>query len=155
MRGVFLFLVRRWWGKVVFLAFWLLLGALCILGVLAISLVCTRLGFQRYASCCTRPEGGVWWGHSLYSWGVSWAAQKTASRKCDGFCGFHYFKLYVLALVGWPSLHSYDACMVCWVQGASGRNCRQNQGKTSFSPKKVFLFSRNFQKRFWGLVFCG
>ena len=52
-------------GKGVFLTFWLLLSALCILGVLAllaIPLVCTRLGFQRYASCCTRPEGGVWWG---------------------------------------------------------------------------------------------
>ena len=51
-------------GKGGFWAFWLLLGALCFLGVLAllvIPLECTRLGFQRCASCCTRPVGGVWW----------------------------------------------------------------------------------------------
>ena len=34
-----------------------------------------------------------------------------------------------------------------------GRNCRQKHGKTSFSPQKVFLFSRNPQKRFCVLVF--
>ena len=59
----------------------------------------------------------------------------------------------MLALVGRPSLHSCDACMVYWVHGASRRICRQNQGKTSFSPKKVFLFSRNSQVLFWGLIF--
>ena len=64
MRGVFSFsgteVVGE--GSLFFCLFWLLLGALCILGVLAllvISLVvCTRLGFQRCASCCTRPVGG-------------------------------------------------------------------------------------------------
>ena len=66
--------------------------------------------------------------------------------------GFCHLKLYMLALVGRPSLHSYDACMVYRIQGAS-RNCRQKHGKTSFSPQKVFLFSRNPQKRFWSLVF--
>ena len=75
-----------------FLAFWLLLGTLCILGVLAllvISLVCTRLGFQRCASCLSRPEGGGRWGHYLcFLWGVCWAAQKTVSQVCDGFCDF-------------------------------------------------------------------
>ena len=42
-------------------AFWLLLGALCILGVLAllvIPLVCTGLGSHRCASCWTRPVLG-------------------------------------------------------------------------------------------------
>ena len=57
-----------------FLAFWLLLGTLCILGVLALLvllLVCTRFGFQRCASCWTRPEGGGRWKHYLcYPWGV-------------------------------------------------------------------------------------
>ena len=55
-------------GKGSFLAFWLLLGALCILGVLAllvISLVCTRFGIQSCASCWTRPVGGGRWGHYL------------------------------------------------------------------------------------------
>ena len=32
------------------------------------------------------------------------------------------------------------------------RNCRQKNSKTSFSPKKVFLFSRNSSKRFWGMI---
>ena len=49
----------------------------------------------------------------------------------------------MLASVGQPSLHGYDACMVYWVQGASQRNCRQKQGETSFAPLWVFLFSRN------------
>ena len=37
-------------------------------------------------------------------------------------------------------------------QGAPRRNCRQKQGETSFSPHKVFLFSRNSRVRFWGLI---
>ena len=86
---------------------------------------------------------------SLFPWGVCWAAQKTASQICYVFCFLH-FKLNMLALVGRPSLHSYDACMVCRVQGASRRNCRQKHGKTSFSPNRVFLFSRNSRVRFWG-----
>ena len=65
---------------------------------------------------------------------------------------FLFFKLYMLALVGRPSLHGYDACTVYRVKGASRRNCRQKNGKTSFSPRSVFLFTRNPQRRFWGLV---
>ena len=143
-------------GEGGFWAFWLLLGALCILGVLALlvlTLVCTRLGSQRCASCWTRPAGGGRWGHYLcYPWGVCWAAQKTACQNCGWVYDFHDLKLYMLALVRWPSLHSYDAYMVYWVQGASWRNCRQKQGETSFSPKKVFLFSRNSRVRFLGLI---
>ena len=124
------------------------------LALLVIPLVCTKLGFQRCASYWTRPVGGGRWGHYLcYPWGVCWAAQKTANQMWYGFCGFYVFKLYMLALVGRPSLHSYDACMVYQGQGASRRNCRQKYGETSFSPKKVFLFSRNPRKRFWCLVF--
>ena len=155
--GFFLFLVRREWRKVVFWSFRLLLGILCILGVqalLVIPLVCTRFGFQRYALYWTRPVGGGRWRHYLcYSWGACWAAQKTACYDFCGFSGFYNFKLYMLALVRRPSLHSYDACMVYQVQGASRRNCMQKHGKTSFSPRKVFLFSRYHRKRFWGLVF--
>ena len=58
----------------------------------------------------------------------------------------------MLALAGLPSLLGYDACMVCWSIGALGRNCRQKQHKTSFSPFRVFLFSRNSRIRFWGLL---
>ena len=49
--------------------------------------------------------------------------------------------LYMLALVGQPSLRGRDACMVFGAKGASWRNCRQFR-KTSFSPLFVFLLSR-------------
>ena len=93
------------------------------------------------------------WGHSLcFLWGVCWAAHKTASQMCYGFFCLSHLKLYMQALVGRPSLHGYDACTVYRFKGASRRNCRQKNGKTSFSPRSVFLFSRNPRKRFWGLV---
>ena len=41
-------------------------------------------------------------------------------------------KPYMLALVGRPSLHGYDACVVYWATGALRRNCRQKQRKTFF-----------------------
>ena len=59
----------------------------------------------------------------------------------------------MLALVGRPSLHGDDACMVYWITGAFRRNCRQTKRETSFSPFRDFLFSRNSRERFWGLVF--
>ena len=44
--------------------FWFLLGVLCIWGLLVFlgSLLCTRLGLVRFASCWTRPLGGGRWG---------------------------------------------------------------------------------------------
>ena len=48
----------------------------------------------------------------------------------------------MLALVGRPSLHGSDACMICWNKGALRRNCRQKYCKTSFPLSRVFLFSR-------------
>ena len=75
-----------------FWAFLLLLGTLCILGVLVslvIPLVCTKFGFQRCASYWTRPVGGGRWGHYLcYPWGVCWAAQNTVCQMRYGFRGF-------------------------------------------------------------------
>ena len=59
-------------GIGVFLAVWCLLGVLCIWGVLALlsSLLCTRLGLLRCASCWTRPLGGGRWRHYLCNlWG--------------------------------------------------------------------------------------
>ena len=56
----------------------------------------------------------------------------------------------MLAFVGRPSLHGYDACMASWTKGARRRICRQKYGETSFSPLWVFLFSRNSRERFWG-----
>ena len=58
----------------------------------------------------------------------------------------------MLALAGQPSLDGNYACMVYWTKGAPQRNCRQTHGKTSFSPFRVFLPSRNSRERFWGLV---
>ena len=58
----------------------------------------------------------------------------------------------MLALVGQPSLHGHDACMVFWVNGALRRNCRLKKCKTSFSPSWVFLYSRYSLKRWWGKV---
>ena len=57
--------------------------------------------------------------------------------------------LYMLALVGLPSLRGRDACMVLRVKGASWRNCRQNLRKTSFSP----LFCFSVESNVW--FFCG
>ena len=103
-------------------------------------LVCTKFGFQRCALCWTRPVGGGRWGHYLcYTWEVCWEAQKTTSCKNYSIWSFLFFKLYMLALVGRPSLRSYDACTVYQVKGASRRNCRQINGNTSFSPKKMFF----------------
>ena len=59
----------------------------------------------------------------------------------------------MLALVGQPSHHGNDACMVYWARGALRRNCRLKQRETSFSPYWVFLFGRNPAKHFWGLIF--
>ena len=58
----------------------------------------------------------------------------------------------MLALVGQPSLHGHDACMVFWINGALRRNCRLKKCKTSFSPFWVFLYSRYSLKRWWGKV---
>ena len=75
-----------------FLASWLLLGALCILEVLAllvISLVCTRFGFQRCASYWTRPEGGGWWGIIFVIPGeFAWQHKKLPVRFVLGFVVF-------------------------------------------------------------------
>ena len=140
-----------------FWAFWFLLGTLCILGVLVLlvfPLVCTKFGFSKM---CPSTGHALWaevrWEHYLcYPWGVCWEAQKTSNYVKCWIGGVLVFKLCMLALVGRPSLHGYDACTVCRVKGASRRNCRQKNGKTSFSPRSVFLFSRNPQRRFWGLV---
>ena len=57
-------------------------------------------------------------------------------------CNSGKVMLYMLALVGLPSLRARDACMVCGINGASRRNCKQKQYKTTFSPLFVFLLSR-------------
>ena len=58
----------------------------------------------------------------------------------------------MLALARQPSLHGYEACMVYWAKEALWRICRQKQCETSFSPSRVFQFSRNSRVRFWVLI---
>ena len=74
--------VTRVMGYGAFLAFWVLLGVLCIWGALALLvylLVCTGLGLRRCAYRWTRPLGGGRWGHSLrFPPGVHWFAQNRA-----------------------------------------------------------------------------
>ena len=65
----------------VFWAFGLLFGVLCIWGILVFlgSLLCTRLGLHRCASCWTRPLGGGRWGHYLCNlWEEYLTTHKTA-----------------------------------------------------------------------------
>ena len=52
----------------------------------------------------------------------------------------------MLASVGRPSLHGYNACTVYWITGGTSR---LKQRETS-SPPWVFLFSRNSRERFLG-----
>ena len=108
-------------SKGVFWVFWFLLCVLCIWGVLVlpVSLLCTRLGLLRCASCWTCPLGRVRWGITFVTPG-------------EGFLRFFIWDTYMLASVGQPSLHGYYACMVYWDKGALRRNCRLKQRKTSF-----------------------
>ena len=98
--------------------------------------------------------GGGRWGHYLCNlWEEYLKVHKTA-YKFLGICvGFMMWEPYVPASVGQPSLHGYYACMVYWTKGALRRICRQKQSETSFSPLRVFLFSRNSRERFWELIF--
>ena len=124
-------------GFGLFWGFWILLCVLCIWGVLVllVSLFRTRLGLHWCASCWTRPLGGGRWEHYLCNlWEEHLKVHKTPYKYCGRFLGYYVWKLYMLALVGRPSLHGYDACMVCWTNGALRRNCRLKYGKTSFSP---------------------
>ena len=92
----------------VFVFFWFLLGVLCIWGVLAwlVSLLCTRLGLLRCASCWTRPLGGGWWGHYLCNlWRGYLKLHETAYMYHWVRWGFMMWEPYMLALVGQPSLH--------------------------------------------------
>ena len=61
--------------------FWFLIGALCIWGVLVllVLLLCTRLGFFRFASCWTRPLGGGRWGHYRCD---LWGEYLTVHKNC-------------------------------------------------------------------------
>ena len=111
----------------IFCFFWFLLGVLC-------SLLCTRLGLLRCASCFTRPLGGGRWGHYLCNLqGEYFKLHKTANQRFGIYVGFLIWKPYMLASAGQSSLHGYDACMVYRTTRALWRNCRQKYGQTSLS----------------------
>ena len=124
-------------------AFWVLLGALCIWGVLAWLVypsVCTWLGLQRCTFCWTRPLGGGRWRRYLCNlWGVFWTAHKTAKYLFEtggsSICG-------MLASAGQPSLHGY-----------------YHAGKNDYLPfffeGLITEFGNNYWNRFfpWGPIF--
>ena len=70
--------------------------------------------------------------------GVSWITQTGAYLLQWWGCNSGKVMLYMLAMVGLPSLRGRDACMVCGINGTSWRNCRQNLRKTSVSPLFIF-----------------
>ena len=130
-------------GFSTFWVLWELLGAMCVWGILVLLVFfLTGFGFRRGVFRWTHFLSGSRWGHFFRnSRGVSWITQK----KCSSFSGcgdFGNFMLYMLALVGQPSLRGRDACMVFRANGASRRNCRQKKRKNSISPLQVFLLSR-------------
>ena len=76
----------------VFWAFWFLLGVLCIWGVLVFlgSLLCTRLGLLRCASCWTRPLGGGRWRHYFCNlWEEYFKVHKNCLQVSGDLCGFY------------------------------------------------------------------
>ena len=94
--------------------------------VLLVSLLCTRLGSHRCASCWTRPLGGVRWRHYLCNlWGECLAAHKTVCKYFGIHGEFMKWEPKMLASAGQPSLHGYGACVVYWTEEALRRNCRQ------------------------------
>ena len=130
------------------MVFWLLFCVLCAGGFLAllVSLLHTGLGFFWCASCWTRPFGVVQWGQYLWNhWRECQAAHKIFHDWLWG--NFINGKPKMLAFMRRPSLLGHYACMVYWIQGAPRRNCRLKYSETSFSPFRVFLFSRN--SRVW------
>ena len=80
---------------------------------------------------------------SLLPWGECLKIHKNCLQIFLDVCGIYDVGALLLASVGQPSLHGNYACMVYWIAGTFRRNCRQKQGKTFFSPSRVFLFSRN------------
>ena len=82
VRRVHQFLIRGIW-VLDFWAFGFLLCVMCTCGVLVLlaSLLCTRLGLLRCASCWTRPLGGGRWRHYLCNlWGEDFKIHKTVCK---------------------------------------------------------------------------
>ena len=131
--------IRSCYGECFLRRFFFLVFPWCLVtwGVLAwlVSLLCTRLGLLRCASCWTCPLGGGRWGHYLCNlWGEYFKIHKTAYMYCWEWWGFLMWKPCMLALAGQPSLHGYCACMVYWNEGKSGEIAGKNNIRPLFSP---------------------
>ena len=111
-------------GSSTFWVLWGLLGVLCVWGILVLlvfSLILTGLGLRRCAFRWTRFFGGGRRGHFFRnSWGVSWITQKSAFMFHWELGDFGNLMLYMLALVGQPSLRGRDACKVFRARGHPG-----------------------------------
>ena len=84
------------------------------------------LGFKDVPPAGHALRAEVGGGHYFcFPWEFAGQHKKLPVSFVVDFCGFYCFKLYTLAMVGRPSLHGYDACVVSWVSGAYRRNCRQ------------------------------
>ena len=137
-----------------FWAFLFLPCVLCTMGVFGWAFylwLCTGLGFCgcaffRFRSLDVRRVG--YYLHDLG--GDNWAAHNTVCLFWGWVC--FVLELYMLALVGLPSLRGYYACMVFSAKGAFWRNCRLTERETSFSLFGVFLYSRYSLRRWWGKV---
>ena len=58
----------------------------------------------------------------------------------------------MLALVGQPSLHGYDACMVYSVKGHSGEIAGKQNIRPLFLLPGFFCLVEILLKKFWGLI---
>ena len=90
VRGVFL--VRSWWGEVVF---WLFGFSWCFVHLggarFASHLPCVYKAWVSKMCLLLDPPMRAEFGGGHYlccPWGVCWAAQNTAYQNCDGICGF-------------------------------------------------------------------
>ena len=107
-------------GYSCFWAFWFLVCVLCMLVVLGLVfylLVCTKLGSCWCAFFWSRPLGVDQFGHYLLDhWEESMAVHNTTFifEVWGSFCWWFFliWKPCMLASVGQPSLHGYDAYMV-------------------------------------------
>ena len=129
----------------VLLAFGFLLGGLCIWGVLVllVSLLCTRLGLHRCASCWTRPEGGGRWRLAR-----TLGSSKNCLQVLLYLSGIHDLEAIYASLSGTaqsPWLLCMYGLLDSWSTIAGKNNVRP-----LFLLLWFFLFSRNSRERFWG-----
>ena len=83
-----------------------------------------RVCFLLDTPCGLFPGGGITF---VTSGENAWQLMKLPAGIFGAKREFWMWTPYMLALMRQPSLHGYDACMVCWTNGALRRNCRHKQ----------------------------